>query len=251
MRRRKKNNMKDSAIGVSVVAFFVLIALFVKMAYIGNEITDESNWLQRQLLSATVEHKSPLELEVQALTEEKEVTEAEIEQIRLDYIATTKELEQYKDNAKIPYQKITLDYTKLPDIPQYISNLIIREWVRHGGDDPIVPLAICWYESRFDPLTRNTNGENSWGLFQVNVGHPAHAKRMNYTDYARLYEPLFNMRYQFPELVAYERKGIHQGLTGSELAKYVSRYGQRPLWKDWIAQAIDSKYAEFDRAVIK
>jgi hypothetical protein len=247
MRRRKKNNeiWKVSA-ALILFAIIAVTLMSIKDSYVSENDNIVTKFLQKPDTPI-----DPMVMKVIALTEQKEVTEAEIEQIRLNYIETTKELEQYKDNAKIPYQKITLDYTKLPDIPQYISNLIIREWVRHGGEDPIVPLAICAYESKFDPLTRNTNGENSWGLFQVNVGHPAHAKRMNYTDYARLYEPLFNMRYQFPELVAYERKGIHQGLIGSELAKYVAKYGQRPLWKDWIAQAIDGKYAEFDRAVIK
>jgi hypothetical protein len=69
MNRKRKQNMKESATGVGAVAFFVIIALFVKLAYIGNEITPESNWIQRQLLGATEEYKSPLELEVQALTD--------------------------------------------------------------------------------------------------------------------------------------------------------------------------------------
>ena len=101
MRRRKNNNVKDSAIGVSVVAFFVIIVLFVKMAYIGNEITDESNWIQRQLLSATVEYKSPLELEVQALT--RTLTEKELSKMHLLNVVDSKlsEIERLEQERKL------------------------------------------------------------------------------------------------------------------------------------------------------
>ena len=101
MRRRKKNNVKDSVIGVSVVAFFVIIVLFVKMNYIGSEITDESNWIQRLLLSATVEHKSPLELEVQALT--RALTEQELSKMHLHDVVDSKlsEIERLEQERKI------------------------------------------------------------------------------------------------------------------------------------------------------
>jgi soluble lytic murein transglycosylase-like protein len=83
MIRKRKQNIKQSATETLIVAFFVLLALFFKLAYVGNEITDDSNKLQRFLLSGTVEYKSPLEMEVQALTEENARERQEIEKMLL------------------------------------------------------------------------------------------------------------------------------------------------------------------------
>lgn len=245
----KKLSFKDIVINTILVVGFIAFSVFLLFAK--HKYVENNDNLLTRFLTIPEEPVSPLEMEVIALTEGLQVTEAEIEVIRQNYITASKELEIYKEKAKSPNQSITLDYTKLTEVPQYIADMIIREWVRHGGTDALVPLSICEYESKFNPLTRNTNGENSWGLFQVNVGHPAHAARMGHRDYARLYEPLFNVQYQFPELVAYEKKAIAQGLKGSEVAKYVSRYGQRPLWKQWIADAIDRNYSRYNNAIIK
>lgn len=198
--------------------------------------------------------KSPTQLKLNALEEEKEETLDRLNDINVGLTTRDGQIAKLQtSNQKMMEsnnERIKLDYSQLPNAKIYIANLIIREWERHGGTDDLVPLTICMYESQYNPLTRNTNGENSWGLFQVNVGDPAHANRMQYTDYARLYEPLFNIRYQFPELVRYEKQGIAKGLQGSELAQYVARYGQRPKWTSALANQIDTYYNQFKNAVI-
>jgi len=145
-----------------------------------------------------------------------------------------------------------VDYNKIPHRPQYIVDVMQRLWVRMGGTHTYVPYCIIAYESNFDTFTRNTNGENSFGLLQVNVGHPSHSARVGgSTNYHKLYEPVFNMTYQFPELIRYEKEGIAKGLSGADLTCYVARYGQRPAWKDWIRQAINKSHQEFMNAIIE
>jgi hypothetical protein len=90
------------------------------------------------------------------------------------------------------------------------------------------------------------------GLFQVNIADKWHKKRN--PDAKKLYDPAYNMTYQFAELVIYERKGIAQGLKGAELAIYVSRFGQRPNWgkcSGYITTEIKKAYKAYNNALIK
>ena len=130
--------------------------------------------------------------------------------------------------------------------PRYIVEVMFRLWEKEGGTYDYVPYCIAAYESNFYTFTHNQDGEDSRGLFQVNVPYHENA------DPVKLFEPVYNMEYMFPELTSWEKKGIAQGLTGEELVLYVVRKGQRPAWENpkvqaYIRATVKSAYAEFNR----
>jgi hypothetical protein len=122
---------------------------------------------------------------------------------------------------------------------------MFRLWEQHGGQYDYVPYCIAAYESGYNTFTHNTSGEDSRGLFQVNYADPHHKAR---TDPTKLFEPVYNMNYQFDELVRYEKQGISKGLTGIDLVLYVARYGQRPNWpkcSEYITARVTKAYNEY------
>ena len=170
MRRRKKNNVKDSAIGVSVVAFFVIIVLFVKMAYIGNEITEDSNWIQRLLLSATVEHKSPLEVEVQALT--RALTEQELSKMHLHDVVDSKLSEIETNESEIEQMKVYIERLERGEVSVNVNHLIsaridegIKKASKQTGVEEALIRAVMRVESNFNPTI--TSHAGAQGLMQL------------------------------------------------------------------------------------
>lgn len=137
--------------------------------------------------------------------------------------------------------KKDLNFQKIPDLPQYIIEAMFRIWERKGGTYSYVPFCIAGYESKFDPTCWNQKGEDSRGLFQVNVADPAHAKRN--PNRTKLFDPAYNMNYQFEELVQFEKEAISKGLCGVEIVRYVAKYGQRPRWTKDIERKIDLYYS--------
>jgi hypothetical protein len=166
-------------------------------------------------------------------------------------------IERLKQLASRGDKRIPLvDFTRIPNRPQYIVEAMQRLWINMGGTYTYVPYSIIAYESNFNTFTYNpgtpSNPENSYGLLQYNIRVPSHAKAIGGVKNAhKLYEPVFNMQTQFPELIRYEKEGIAKGLRGADLACYVARYGQRPLWKDWIRQAIHKTHQEYMNAIIE
>jgi hypothetical protein len=256
--KRRNHNNNTSIIKLTLLMVGFMALLVVVSSFKDSYVHDNDNIITTMLTTQVYEH--PLEKINNELVEENKVKEYEIEQIRLEYQESFKKIESLEyDKKKLAErypQKTILDFSKLTNNePMYLVDMIIREWERHGGTDSLVPLAICKYESNFKPTTRfkgsTSNPEDSWGLFQVNVHDKAHASRMGWSNYERLYDPVFNVQYQFPELVAYERKGIAKGLSGYELAQYVSRYGQRPYWTNSLAETVKNNYNYFVKAKIK
>ena len=128
-----------------------------------------------------------------------------------------------------------------------VTTAMFRLWQEHGGTYNYVPYCIAAYESGFDTNCHNTSGEDSRGLFQVNV---ANAHHRNNTDPQMLFDPIYNMEYQFDELVIYEKRGIEMGLQGIDLILYVARYGQRPNWSTqryYIQNKVTSAYNTFSK----
>jgi hypothetical protein len=118
----------------------------------------------------------------------------------------------------------------------------IEAILQKTGDKYGLPREI-WYpivmlESGGSTTARaNTSSEDSRGLFQVNIyAHPD-------ANSVQLYDPEYNANYQMPELKKYYDEGLGKGLTGSELVKYVERYGQRPKWTEDVERAIDHYYS--------
>jgi hypothetical protein len=145
--------------------------------------------------------------------------------------------------------KPILDYSKL-SAPRYIVELMERKSAQHGFPSIATVYCIAAYESRFDPTAHTvTSREDSRGLLQVNIKDAAHKKRN--ANPTKLFDPAYNLDYQLPELKYHYVLGQNKGLSGADLICYVSRYGQRPTWKEWIAESIRKSYKEYQNAVIK
>jgi len=188
---------------------------------------------------ATVENK-----ELLALTENMQ---KEIEVIRNENNRMTSIVSRGNERKTSPI----LDYNRL-SAPRYLVELLERMCSKHGFESIREIYSIVWYESKFDPTAHATKGEDSRGLLQVNVADPHHKKRHPRKD--KLFDPAYNLEYQLDELKIYYDKGKKQGLSGVELATYISRYGQRPNWKtagDYIVQAIKKYDKEYLNAVVK
>jgi hypothetical protein len=98
---------------------------------------------------------------------------------------------------------------------------------------------IVMYESGGSTTARAvTPSEDSRGLFQVNTYAYPEANGI------KLYDPEYNANFQMPELKKYYDEGLSKGLSGSELTKYVARYGQRPQWTENIAREIEHYYSQ-------
>lgn len=204
------------------------------------------------VIKVGVEEYQPAEKErlaqekIEKTNKEKEIAEAMVAKDKLEYVED-KLFDLEKENAKIlesTKARTILDPSRLTR-PRYIVEVMFRLWNKHGGKHDYVPFCIAAYESNFNTFTHNTKGEDSRGLFQVNVADPWHASRTNAT---KLFEPVYNMEYQFDELVKFEEKGIAMGLTGVDLILYVARYGQRPNWEKcsgYIKQTVRDAYSEY------
>ena len=140
-----------------------------------------------------------------------------------------------------------LDYDKLR-CPTYLVQLMETMSAKHGFPTIATVYCIAEYESKFDPTCWTTKGEDSRGLLQVNVACSAHAKRN--PNKTKLFDPAYNLDYQLDELKDYYDQGKKKGLKGADLIIYVSRYGQRPKWKEWIADRIRASYKEYLNAVV-
>ena len=173
----------------------------------------------------------------------KEIEEAFTSQTKLQMTQMELDTLKQKHTAIINSKKARtiLDTNRLKH-PRYIIEVMFRLWEQHGGIADYVPYCIAAYESEYNTFTHNTNGEDSRGLFQVNV--PYH-RGANPT---KLFEPAYNMDYIFDELVRYEKQGIAKGLTGIDLVLYVARYGQRPNWEKcsgYITTRVTRAYNEY------
>jgi hypothetical protein len=90
----------------------------------------------------------------------------------------------------------------------------------------------------FDVTSLGDSGE-SWGLFQIN--YPTHQD----FDITKYTDVSYQADYQLPELVSYYKKGYEKGLRGSDLARYVEVYGQRPDYSNDNKTYIDSAITKY------
>jgi len=121
----------------------------------------------------------------------------------------------------------------------------IYETVKKIMDEYGVPASI-WYpimqmESGGNPESHNPNGEDSRGLFQINLyAHPQ-------WSHLNLYDPEVNARIAAENflLPAYKQAQA-KGLTNTvDQAEYVWRYGIRPFWTAKKAAAIRQAASSF------
>ena len=100
-------------------------------------------------------------------------------------------------------------------------------------------LAIMACESGGDPKARNGTGEESRGLFQINIkANPKYAG-------LDLYDPVVNAEVAARDFIAPAyRKAKDEGMEDPlEYAEYVWRYGIQPYWDEAHKRTI-RKYAE-------
>lgn len=99
---------------------------------------------------------------------------------------------------------------------------------------------ICIKESGGNPKAWNRAGEDSRGLFQINLNaHP------EYTD-LNLFDPQVNTEIAARDfLLNSYQNGRAKGLVGEDLTAYVWRYGIRPKWTAEKEQSIKQLTREF------
>jgi len=264
-RMRSKGFSQELRLTWLGLKYGVIISAIVLVGFTGYVYL--SKGYMPEILTKKYESTDPFTMKINALMDQNKEKDDKIdkliaEKLEIQNLSNEEinvlngEIKSYKDKneylASLNGQRTQIDYGKVPKSKIYIGNLIIREWKRQGGTDDLVPLTICMYESEFDALRLNAGTpsipEHSMGLFQVNTD--VHGSRLGYKAYHRLYEPLFNIQFQFPELVRFEKKGIAKGLRGEELAKYVARYGQRPYWTNALSNKIGSIYRQFESAKV-
>lgn len=108
------------------------------------------------------------------------------------------------------------------------------------GVPPEILYAVGMTESGFNPNAHAlTSKEDSRGIFQVNVkAHPDANSGM-------LFNPEYNANYIMPTLASAYNEGKNKGLSGSDLAVYVERYGERPAWNSTVENKVRSNYSAF------
>lgn len=225
-------------------SFASVVALIVCSSFVILAITNSIDFRQCE---------ADAEYEQVRLESEKQLQIADMEEENKQ-LAVTKEVlveseNKIKSLVKNYNARTILDSTRLKH-PRYIIEAMFRLWERHGGKYDYVPYCIAAYESEFNTFTHATQGEDSRGLFQVNVANSWHRSRV---VPERLFEPVYNMEYQFDELVRFEKAGIKRGLKGIELILYVARYGQRPNWSKcsaYITNRVKKAYSEFNNLKI-
>lgn len=170
-----------------------------------------------------------------------------------------------KENAKLRQEIVSrglanrfwYDYSKL-SCPENIVKIIKSQTDRisEGQDAEFrkdffdMIYCIVGYESGFNPkIETKTSIEHSIGLLQINTWS-------NYpkgSDISKLRDPNFNLAYQLPELWEKYLKGKSNGISGVDLACYISRHGQRARWSDkkvasYITNSIRKYYKELNVA---
>lgn len=221
----------------SPVSVMALIAstLFILTALVGG-VEHEKVMAEKREAAFAMEKENEAELMQEIEEAFKDQSKLKMTQMELDAL-------KQKHKAIIEYKKARtiLDMSRT-NKPRYIVEVMFRLWEKAGGKYDYVPYCIAQYESDYNTFCHNTDGEDSRGLFQVNVPyHPS-------VNPIKLFEPVYNMEYQFKELVQFEKKGIEIGLTGIDLVLYVAKYGQRPNWEKcsgYIISEVTKTYNEF------
>jgi|GEM_PF-3756207 len=228
---RRRNRKKTGNAFVSFMVITFAVSLVAYTLYIG--VVEYQPYVQAQA-KIQIEKEAELMLEIEQAF--KDQSKLKMTQTDLDTLKA-----KHKAIIESKKARTILDMSRT-DKPRYIVEVMFRLWERAGGQYDYVPYAIAQYESNYNTFCHNTNGEDSRGLFQVNV--PFHPN----ANPVKLFEPVYNMEYQFKELVQFEKKGIEMGLTGEELILYVARYGQRPNWEKcegYIRAEVKKAYNEF------
>jgi len=243
-RRKKPRNKVYATLGV--IAFFVVTSL---ISSVYGSIADKAIARNKDV-KTYLWHEAVGINDVETKNEEstKELSYG-FEQIKQEKEALELENKKYMNLvSRGNTSREIIDFEKLPG-PIYLLELTQRMCEKHGFKSMGEIYSIICYESRYDPACHNTRGEDSRGLLQVNVADKSHRKRN--PNVTKLFDPAYNLDYQLDELYDYYILGQRKGLKGAELAKLISKYGQRPQWSQSIANQIDQSYKLFLNARIK
>lgn len=113
-----------------------------------------------------------------------------------------------------------------------------REYAPNDEQFRLIMHAIAMSESGGNPNIVGDNGQ-SIGLYQNRM---VYGRGGSYSK-DQLLDPLFNSRLAAKELYQVYKQGIKNGLSGKQLAIYVSKYGQRPAPGNELA--VGKHYGEY------
>lgn len=174
MRKRSKGGSEKirNVVLLSIFSFIVLVTFFmVRDTLTGHVITQESNWLQRQLLSATAEKPlSELEIRLIQMSEQEKTSQevisrlvVKLEELKQDNTTKVDDIEMlqvYIQRLESGQVSTNVDHI----ISHRIDSAIEKASAKYGVDKALIR-AIMKVESNFNPTVTSTAGAQ--GLMQL------------------------------------------------------------------------------------
>ena len=166
-----------------------------------------------------------------------------------EHPALGEEGETEYDYTEHPALEQKYDYTGHPAKGEGEGEIVADDWLgevtgimdKHDIPD-YVWFPIMMHESRGNRQAHNPSGEDSRGLFQINIAPNANPDLAD----RNLFDHSVNAELAAQRFMkgAYE-EGKNKGLTGEDLTAYVWKNGIRPYWTDDKERSIKERTKEF------